>query len=133
MIPDNLLAEWRDAAEGMARFGASEATAVARCAAELEGWLKEWWTSPLGLKEAEAESGYTRESLLRFLREGKVPNAGTADEPAIPRYALPLKPGHVRRLPWLGDAEIKSLAQERARRAPSVKQVARSVATVNRR
>ena len=47
----------------------------------------------LDLSDAAQESGYTRGHLGRMLRDGTLPNAGTASEPLVLRVHLPRKPG----------------------------------------
>lgn len=124
MTPNDLLVRWRTEAEVL-RANAAEAQASVkeRDAEDLERWLRDWWAEPLTVEDAVAESGYSRDSLLRFLREGKVDNIGTIDDPRIERSQLPRKPGHRAELPW---DSVPSLARKRPRRASSVSQVVRA-------
>lgn len=127
MLPSNLPREWRERAGALEPYAAPAAEAFRRAAGELDTWLRAWWTELLTLDQAREESGYHRDSLLRYLRDGTVPNMGTADDPRIRRSDLPCKPGHRRNLPWLEEAEqTPAVANARPTRASSARQAVRS-------
>jgi hypothetical protein len=71
--------------------GAAEA--FESCANELEAAVSVWSTTPLTLERAAEESGYSRESLGRLVRDGRIRNAGRTGSPRIQRGDLPRKPG----------------------------------------
>ena len=87
--------EFRDNATELLRLGGSEREAhVWKLAAQVaEQRLRDSFLEPLTLDAAVSESGYTRGHLLRMLREKKVPNAGTKENPRILRKHIPRKPG----------------------------------------
>jgi len=130
VIPSDLLSRWRSEAEVLrANAAEAQATVKERDADDLEAWLQAWWNEALPLDEAVEESGYHRDSLLRFLRERKVTNVGTIDVPRIRRAELPMKPGHSRSLPWSSDAtEAVPLAPRRTTRASSTTDIMRQIA-----
>jgi len=89
-----LTSRWRDHATMFRRFddnGAAEA--FESCANELEAAVSVWSTTPLTLEQAAEESGYSRESLGRLVRDGRIRNAGHTGSPRIQRGDLPRKPG----------------------------------------
>ena len=87
--------EFRENAATARRLAGAESAALVweAAAAEVEGRLSECRQEPLTLDAAALESGYSRSNLLRMLREGTVPNAGSKKEPRILRMHLPRKPG----------------------------------------
>ena len=87
-----LPAAWRRQAKTLRRYGGQAlATALERCADELEGTIQERDETTLSLTDAARESGYTREHLGRLVRDGKIPNAGRPGAPRIARRHLPRK------------------------------------------
>jgi hypothetical protein len=127
VLPSDLPREWRERAGELEPYAAPAAEAFRRAAGELDTWLHGWWSEPLELDQAREESGYSRDSLLRFLREGTVPNMGTLDDPRIRRADLPCKPGHRRPLPWQDEAEqTPAIASARRLHASSARQAVRS-------
>ena len=87
-----LPADWRRQAKTLRRYGGQAlATALERCADELEGTIQERDETTLTLTDAARESGYTATHLGRLVRDGKIPNAGRPNAPRIARRHLPLK------------------------------------------
>jgi len=111
----DLPSRWRDRAHELEPYAPPAAKAFADAADELEQALREADLEPLTLAEAEVECGYTRSHLRRLIREGRIPNSGTDEEPRILRCHLPRKPGH-------------GVADRREQLALSRTQVARAVA-----
>ena len=88
----NLPAAWRRQAKTLRRYGGQAlATALERCADELEGTIRERDDTTYSLVEASRESGYSADHLGRLVREGKIPNAGRPGAPRIARRNLPRK------------------------------------------
>ena len=96
MLPVDLPSYFRDKAEELRSDFAAEgrARAVEWCADKIQEALETGWSEELSLKDAEAESGYSRSHLRRMLREGTLINVGTERHPRITRGSLPRKPGH---------------------------------------
>ncbi len=117
-----LPAAWRRQAKTLRRYGGNAlATAIERCADELEGTIQERDETTLTLTDAARESGYTREHLGRLVRDGKIPNAGRPNAPRIARRHLPIK----RQDP---ESPFGSrLARERDRRQVSGRGIVRSI------
>ena len=90
-LPD----DFRANAEEIRRLAGDERTAQVWEAAcrEVESRLRAASLEPLDLSVAAQESGYTRGHLGKMLRDGTLPNAGTASEPLVLRVHLPRKPG----------------------------------------
>ena len=87
-----LPAAWRRQAKTLRRYGGNAlATALERCADELEGTIQERDNTTYSLVEASRESGYTATHLGRLVRDGKIPNAGRPNAPRIARRHLPRK------------------------------------------
>ena len=87
-----LPAAWRRQAKTLRRYGGQAlATAIERCADELEGTIQERDDTTYSLVEASRESGYTATHLGRLVRDGKIPNAGRPNAPRIARRHLPRK------------------------------------------
>ena len=83
---------WRRQAKTLRRYGGQAlATAIERCADELEGTIQQRDDTTYSLTEAARESGYSREHLGRLVRDGKIPNAGRPNAPRIARRHLPRK------------------------------------------
>ena len=117
-----LPAAWRRQAKTLRRYGGQAlATALERCADELEGTIQERDDTTLTLTDAARESGYSREHLGRLVRDGKIPNAGRPNAPRIARRHLPRK----RQDP---ESPFGSrLARERDRRQVSGRGIVRSI------
>ena len=121
-----LPAAWRRQAKTLRRYrGQALATALERCADELEGTLQERDETTLTLTDAARESGYTREHLGRLVRDGKIPKAGRPNAPRIARRHLPRK----RQDPAspFGSRLRQRLARERDRRQVSGRGIVRSI------
>ncbi|MDE0475062.1 MAG: hypothetical protein OXI50_10910 [Gammaproteobacteria bacterium] len=89
---EGLPADWRKQAKSLRRYGGeTPATAIERCADDLEATLVERDETTLSLVEAARESGYSRDHLGRLVRDGKIPNAGRLNAPRIARRHLPRK------------------------------------------
>lgn len=117
MLPtERLSAAWLTQAALLEPFAPAAATAFRQAAEDLSKELIVWSTKPLDLDTAKQESGYHRDSLLRFIREGKVPNYGTETEPMIRRCDLPRKPG------W-GTEQAPALANSRRSGSSGSRQV----------
>ncbi|WP_420449231.1 hypothetical protein [Candidatus Palauibacter sp.] len=87
-----LPADWRKQAKSLRRYGGeTPATAIERCADDLEATLVERDETTFSLVEAARESGYTATHLGRLVRDGKIPNAGRPNAPRIARRHLPRK------------------------------------------
>ena len=118
----SLPAVWRRQAKTLRRYGSpAPATALERCADELEGTLQERDDTTYSLTEAARESGYSREHLGRLVRDGKIPNAGRPGAPRIARRDLPRK----RQDPESPFAP--RVAPERGRRQVSSRGIVRSI------
>ena len=92
MFPADLGARWRAKAIELRAFGAEEqAKTLEWCAGGLEESLKEHDQESLNLQDAAEESGYSSDHLGRFVREGKIHNAGRQGAPRIRRCDLPIK------------------------------------------
>ena len=117
-----LPAAWRRQAKTLRRYGGRAlATALERCADELEGTIQEHDDATYSLTEAARESGYSREHLGRLVRDGKIPNAGRPGAPRIARRDLP------RKQPGPDSPFAPPLAQERGRRQVSGRGIVRSI------
>ena len=84
-----LAAAWRRHARILRGYGdETPAVALESCAEQLEAALRERDEATLSLTEAARESGYSADHLGRLVRDGKIPNAGTArsaqDRPPAP-------------------------------------------------
>ena len=89
---EGLPADWRKQAKALRRYGGeTPATAIERCAEDLEATLVERDETTFSLVEAARESGYTAEHLGRLVRDGKIPNAGRPGAPRIALKDLPRK------------------------------------------
>ena len=118
----SLPAAWRRQAKTLRRYGGQAiATALERCADELEGTIQERDDATYSLTEAARESGYSREHLGRLVRDGKIPNAGRPGAPRIARRDLP------RKQPGPDSPFAPPLAQERGRRQVSGRGIVRSI------
>ena len=90
MRPEELPARWRESAEDLEGFGArDQAQAVRRCALELEESIRVAATEVLTLKEAAAETRYSKDHLRQLVASGKIPNAGERGRPRVLRRDLP--------------------------------------------
>ena len=89
---EDLPADWRRQAKSLRRYGGeTSATAIERCADDLEATLVERDETTFSLVEASRESGYSADHLGRLVRDGKIPNAGRPGAPRIARRDLPRK------------------------------------------
>ena len=89
---EGLPANWRQQAKALRRYGGeTPATAIERCADDLEATLVERDETTFSLVEAARESGYSAEHLGRLVRDGRIPNAGRPGAPRIARAHLPRK------------------------------------------
>ena len=87
-----LPADWRRQAKALRRYGGeTPATAIERCADDLEATLVERDETTFSLVEAARESGYSADHLGRLVRDGMIPNAGRPGAPRIARAHLPRK------------------------------------------
>ena len=95
------VAEIRDkAAEFRDDFGdEARARALEWAAERMNAALSDWSNQQLTLSQAARESGYSAEHLGRFIRLGKIPNAGRPHAPRIRRADVPHKPGALRPAP----------------------------------
>ena len=95
------LEEIRDkAAELRDDFGdEARARALEWAAARLDAALDDFSNQQLTLAQAARESGYSPEHLGRWIRLGKIPNAGRPHAPRIRRTDGPQKPGALRPRP----------------------------------
>ncbi|MDE2782526.1 MAG: hypothetical protein OXK77_06195 [Gemmatimonadota bacterium] len=89
---EGLPADWRKRAKVIRRYGGdTPATAIERCAEDLEATLVERDGTTYSLVEASRESGYSADHLGRLVRDGKITNAGRPGAPRIARRDLPRK------------------------------------------
>ena len=116
---EGLPADWRRQAKSLRRYGGeTPATAIERCAEDLEATLVERDETTFSLVEASRESGYSADHLGRLVRDGKIPNAG---RPGAPRIAL-------KDLPRKAHApDPPRLAETRRRRETSNAQIVQSI------
>lgn len=92
MFPNDLPAAWREKADGLEEFGATEqATTLRRCANDLEQTAEEWGDEALTLTDAATYGGYSADHLGRLVRQGKLPNAGRPNAPRILRRHVPIR------------------------------------------
>ena len=89
---EGLPADWRKRAKTLRRYGGeTSATAIERCADDLEATIAERDDTTFSLVEAARESGYSADHLGRLVRDGRIPNAGRPGAPRIARRDLPRK------------------------------------------
>jgi len=90
----NLAARWREEADLLRGYGASEAAASAELhAQQLAEAVAEAEDEVLTLEEAAVESGYARRTLREKISVGEIPNAGRKGSPRIRRGDVPRKAG----------------------------------------
>lgn len=96
---DALLARWREDAKTLRRRGAEDRAALMEdLAEEAERRFEDWWTEEVGVEEAAAWSGYSRERIRELVREGLIPDrrpsgrAGRGGEVRVRRCDLPRHP-----------------------------------------
>ncbi|MCY4645310.1 MAG: hypothetical protein OXE73_00265 [Gammaproteobacteria bacterium] len=105
---EGLPANWRRQAKSLRRYGGeTPATAIERCADDLEATLVERDETTFSLVEASRESGYSADHLGRLVRDGKIPNAGRPGAPRIALKDLPRK-AHVPADPRLAEKPRRS-------------------------
>ena len=105
---EGLPANWRKQAKALRRYGGeTPATAIERCADDLEATLVERDETTFSLVEASRQSGYSADHLGRLVRDGKIPNAGRPGAPRIARAHLPRK-AHAPAEPPLADKPRRS-------------------------
>jgi len=117
--------EWKARAKNLRRWASAEpaTTAWERAAAELEEALSREADRVLDLTRAAPVSGYSADHLGRFVRQGRIPNAGRRHAPRIRPSDLPRKPGHAstpaERSPGTPPREqvVRTLLQRRQARA----------------
>lgn len=98
--PEELTTAWLTEAGILHRYGAeAQARVLESCAAALEDWYRTQLVTPLTLKEAARESGYSESTLQQKIAAGRLPNAGKRGAPRILRRDLPRKAGADRRGP----------------------------------
>ncbi len=91
----DLATNWRTEAATLRTYGAeSAATALERCADELEARVMEWADEPLTLSEAAQESGYSVQHLRRLVTKGLLTDVAESSQIRVRRGDLPRKPGH---------------------------------------
>ena len=98
MSPGDLVDRWRARAADLGRFAPPAAEAFSAAAEELEQALKEsadaYENELLNPRRGSSESGYSAAHLRRLMRDGVIPNEGTAERPMMRRKHLPRRPGH---------------------------------------
>ncbi len=101
----SLLSHWREVAATLRPYGAeSAATALERCADELEARVMEWADEPLTLSDAAQESGYSVQHLRRLVTQGLLTDVAESSQIRVRRRDLPRKPGHNHLYPLLRTA-----------------------------
>lgn len=94
--PAELPAVWRARAEILEQNGAEgQATAIKRCAEQLELALNCQGDVLLTTDEAAALSGYSRDHLRKLIRTGKIPSSGTPRRLLVRQADLPRRPRQV--------------------------------------
>ena len=120
---EGLPADWRRRAKALRRYGGeTPATAIERCADDLEATLVERDETTFSLVEASRESGYSADHLGRLVRDGKIPNAGRPGAPRIALKDLPRK-AHMPSEP----RQQQQLAEEPRSRQISNAQIVQSI------
>ncbi len=105
---EGLPADWRRRAKSLRRYGGEvPATAIERCADDLEATLVERDETTFSLVEASRESGYSADHLGRLVRDGRIPNAGRPGAPRIALKDLPRK-AHIPAEPRLAEERRSS-------------------------
>lgn len=89
----------------------ARARALEWAATRLEAALGALRDQPLTLDQAARESGYSAGHLGRFVREGKIPNAGRPNAPRIRRGDLPAKAGVLRPEPAAAMVDRRQIAR----------------------
>ena len=89
LLPADLPAQWREAANEIRVHNAGSAAAFELCAVQLEEGLKTAENDVLTLADAARESGYHADSLRHMVASGQLPNAGKRGSPRIRRGDLP--------------------------------------------
>ncbi|HET6230472.1 MAG TPA: hypothetical protein VFE05_10425 [Longimicrobiaceae bacterium] len=108
-IPERIQA-WREAAAVLRCYGHDHtADVVERMAAELEADTRTTEAARIGMAEAVERTGYTRGHLRRLIRDGKLRNVGSEEEPLLLPSELPRKPALS--LAKMGDEMVDSKTQ----------------------
>ncbi len=90
-----LASQWREVAATLRPYGAeSAATALERCADELEARVMEWADKLLTLSDAAQQSGYSVQHLRRLVTQGLLTDVAESSQIRVRRGDLPRKPGH---------------------------------------
>lgn len=94
----SLIDKWRFEAEHMrVRYGDERAAHLLEAVAvELEAASRMETGRIVGLSEAVAISGYSRDHLRRLIRAGSIPNRGKRGAPLVSVFDLPVKAGACR-------------------------------------
>ncbi len=88
-----LASGWREVAATLRTYGAeSAATALERCADELEAHAASVADATLSLDEAATASGYSVAHLRRLVAQGVLSDVGTNGVTALRQQDLPYKP-----------------------------------------
>jgi hypothetical protein len=111
----DLVDRFRARAESARRYAPGAACAWEDAAQLLEEQLHGRDDELLNLTQAAAESGYSPDSLRRFLNDGLLHDHGGPYRPRIRRADLPRKPGHGRPSRPKQRAPGPDLASERLR------------------
>ena len=89
-----IIAKWQREAENLRRRGAEPlATLLESCAADLREFGEQWCLEQLTVTQAAKESGYSKDTISRFIKDGLVENVGRKGAPRVRRCDLPSKPG----------------------------------------
>ena len=100
-----LAVRWRTEAANLRTYGAEgAATALERCADELEARVMEWADERLTLVDAGQESGYSVQHLRRLVTQGLLTDVAESGQIRVRRGDLPRKPGHHHPYPLLRTA-----------------------------
>ena len=92
-----LASRWREVAATLRTYGAeSAATALERCADELDSHAASVADATLSLDEAATASGYSVTHLRRLVAQGVLSDVGTNGVTALRQQDLPYKPGRQR-------------------------------------
>jgi excisionase family DNA binding protein len=86
---DQLATQWREEAARYAGDGVpASAALLRRVAGEIEAAERAWTTEPLTLQQAAEELGVSYSTMHRWVRAGRIPNAGRKGAPRVRRCDL---------------------------------------------